>query len=107
MIWSFRVFQFQFISRNPDNQNDEVADDNVNNPISAAFITAKVGTFKPNTYGLYDMSGYVAEMISEPGIAVGGSWDCPGYDVRIWSRLPYEGPSPFVGFRPVATFIGK
>jgi formylglycine-generating enzyme required for sulfatase activity len=64
-------------------------------------ITTKAGAFKPNCFGLFDMCGNVAEMISEPGIAVGGSFESPGYDVRIESKHEYEDASPCVGFRPV------
>ena len=53
------------------------------------------------------MCGNVAEMISEKGIALGGSWKDTGYDVRIESTANYTEPSPTVGFRPMMTFIAK
>ena len=56
----------------------------------------------PNNYGLYNMSGNVAEMVAERGIAYGGSYLDPGYDIRIDSEKPYNGPSPLVGFRVIA-----
>ena len=56
----------------------------------------------PNNYGLYNMSGNVAEMVAERGIAYGGSYLDPGYDIRIDSEKPYDGPSPLVGFRVIA-----
>lgn len=73
----------------------------------ASDITAPVQSYKPNDFGLYNMSGNVAEMIREKGIAVGGSWNSPGYDVRISSMMKYDGPSPMVGFRPVVSYIGQ
>jgi len=70
-------------------------------PKDNAKITSPVNSFWPNEYGLYNTCGNVAEMIAEKGIALGGSWNSPGYDVRIESTLNYEKPTPFVGFRPV------
>jgi hypothetical protein len=45
------------------------------------------------------MSGNVAEMLNEKGIAKGGSYNSPGYDVRIESKMNYNDASPEVGFR--------
>ncbi|MBO7445623.1 MAG: SUMF1/EgtB/PvdO family nonheme iron enzyme [Bacteroidales bacterium] len=56
----------------------------------------------PNNYGLYNMSGNVAEMVYERGIAYGGSYLDPGYDIRIDSEKRYDGPSPLIGFRVIA-----
>lgn len=58
-------------------------------------------SFYPNDWGLYNMSGNVAEMISEKGIAMGGSWHDTGYDVRTESAQSYTDASPLIGFRPV------
>jgi hypothetical protein len=48
------------------------------------------------------MCGNVAEMVYERGVAYGGSYLDPGYDIRIDSEKPYDGPSPLVGFRVIA-----
>jgi formylglycine-generating enzyme required for sulfatase activity len=58
-------------------------------------------SFYPNDWGLYNMSGNVAEMISNKGIAMGGSWHDTGYDVRTESTQSYTDASPIIGFRPV------
>jgi sulfatase modifying factor 1 len=59
-------------------------------------------SFKPNKFGLYNMSGNVAEMIEEEGIALGGHWYSGGYELGIRQKEDYDGnPSPFVGFRVV------
>ena len=56
----------------------------------------------PNGLGLFNMCGNVAEMVYERGVAYGGSYLDPGYDIRIDSEKPYNGPSPLVGFRVIA-----
>jgi hypothetical protein len=53
------------------------------------------------------MSGNVAELLQEPGIAAGGGWNSTGYDIRIESTMKFDGPSPTVGFRPMFTFLMK
>lgn len=68
-------------------------------------VTAPVKSYWPNGYDLYNMSGNVAEMIADKEIVAGGSWQDPGYDVRILSHKPYEGASKHVGFRFVATVV--
>ncbi len=70
-----------------------------------ADITAPAKSFWPNEYGLYHLNGNVSEMVTEDGIAVGGDWNSPGYDVRNYSKKSFTKPSPLVGFRPVITFV--
>jgi formylglycine-generating enzyme required for sulfatase activity len=65
-----------------------------------AMYTAAVNSFEPTVpYGIYNMSGNVAEMVNEKGIAKGGSYNSPGYDVRIQSKMNYTDASPEIGFR--------
>ena len=71
---------------------------------NASDIMAPVKSYYKSRYGLYNMNGNVAEMVSEKGIAVGGSWKSPGYDVRNESTENYTGPSTTVGFRPILKF---
>lgn len=70
-------------------------------------ITAPVKSYIANQFELYNMCGNVAEMIMEKGKAIGGSWNDPGYDVRVESVQNYENALPYIGFRPVMTLIYK
>jgi len=66
----------------------------------SGLTTAAVNSFEAVApYGIYNMSGNVAEMVNEKGIAKGGSYNSPGYDVRIQSKMNYSDASPEVGFR--------
>lgn len=67
---------------------------------------APVSSYPPSPYGLYNMNGNVAEMVTDSTIAVGGCWNSPGYDVRNESVMKFDGPSVYVGFRPVV-FVSK
>ena len=64
-------------------------------------------SLRANDYGLYNMCGNVAEMVSNPNMAVGGSWLDPGYDIRIYSIKNYTQPSPQIGFRVIARKVEK
>ena len=63
-------------------------------------FTAAVNSFDAATpYGIHNMSGNIAEMVNEKGIAKGGSFNSPGFDVRIESKMNYTEASPEIGFR--------
>ena len=57
--------------------------------------------------GLYNLSGNAAEMVTEKGLAKGGSYNDPGYDVRISSKKYYDGPSTEIGFRVLIEILEK
>jgi formylglycine-generating enzyme required for sulfatase activity len=63
------------------------------------FFAVPVNSYYPNDFGLYTISGNVAEMIAEPGKTKGGSWQDIPYYGQISTVKEYEGPSPAVGFR--------
>jgi len=77
----------------------------VSGSISDAYTTAPVDAYFPNDYDLYNMSGNVAEMISEPGIACGGGWRSTGFDIRCQSTMEYTDPQPDIGFRPIVKIV--
>lgn len=71
-------------------------------------IIAPSVSYNPNNYGLYNMSGNVAEMIwnskTKKAGTKGGSWKSDCNHVKINAEDEYEGnieASPFIGFRPV------
>ncbi|MFY7734420.1 MAG: formylglycine-generating enzyme family protein [Bacteroidia bacterium] len=64
-------------------------------------FTAPVTSFEPNQFGLYNLSGNVAEMLIEKGKIKGGSWISTGKQLWIDNFDFFVGESPFVGFRPI------
>lgn len=90
------------ITFNTETQRYEVVQNWQAYPAAEGYmIQAPTDAFPPLDNGLYNMIGNVAEMLDQPGMAIGGSWRSPGFDVRVESIMTYEGPSPEVGFRPV------
>ena len=69
----------------------------------AAFI-AEVGHFKPNSIGLFDIIGNVAEQTSDDKVK-GGGWGNTQEESHINKSQEYKAPSPFVGFRVVMEVI--
>ncbi|MFZ6013247.1 MAG: formylglycine-generating enzyme family protein [Bacteroidota bacterium] len=59
------------------------------------------GNSRPNSLGIRNMIGNVAEMVAEPGIAKGGSWAHNLEDSRILNRQYYQKPAAWLGFRCV------
>lgn len=68
-------------------------------------VLAPSESYWPNQFGVYNLSGNAAEMINEKGVAVGGAWNNPGYDVRIDSKKEFTGSDKSVGFRVVFTYL--
>ncbi len=62
-------------------------------------ITAPTLSYIPNSYGLYNMAGNVAELVQDTSLVKGGSWNSTGFYLRIASQEAYTGASANVGFR--------
>ncbi len=56
---------------------------------------------KPNSYGLFNTIGNVAEMTAEKGISKGGGWINSIADCEISDSVKFESPSSWLGFRCV------
>ncbi len=63
------------------------------------YFPVRVDAYFPNDFGLYNMSGNVAEMVQEKGIAMGGSWLEVPEACTVTSVKSYVEKSPTVGFR--------
>ncbi len=87
------------ITLNQDTGEYEIVHSDRLNPNSS--MTTLAVSYFPNDYGLYNMCGNVAEMIYEEGLAMGGSYNSTGYDIRLTSQMRYDKKSPEVGFRPI------
>ena len=79
------------------------------------FGPVAVYSYSPNNYGLYCMSGNMAEMVyynndvNQPG-ARGGSWTSTVEEIKINGEDKYKGvttPNVNIGFRWVVTYVEK
>ncbi len=78
-------------------------DSKTQNAVESADVTAPVSGYYPNVFGIYNMSGNVAEMTDDANVAKGGSWNLSEDYLAISKRSPFDGKAtPFVGFRYVA-----
>jgi formylglycine-generating enzyme required for sulfatase activity len=73
----------------------------------ATTYTTMVESYSPDSIGLYNMNGNVAEMTSKKGEALGGSWKSTAANTKISSVETYNSASPLIGFRPVLTVTAK
>lgn len=64
-------------------------------------VTAPVNSYGKNLFGIYNMIGNVAEMVSEKGISKGGGWCHLLEECRVGKVISYEKPTAWLGFRCV------
>jgi formylglycine-generating enzyme len=86
--------------------DDKMGTAGMNN--DGADLTSLSKSYSPNGYGLYNMSGNVAEMIAEKGKTIGGSWLDNADAMIIGSTGKYSSyttPHPTIGFRYVMEVI--
>lgn len=73
---------------------------NPNSPFQGS-PTLSVHAFWPNTYGIYNLFGNVAEMVAEEGVAKGGGWVHDKEEMKLNEDFTYRGPEVWLGFRCV------
>jgi Sulfatase-modifying factor enzyme 1 len=88
---------------NYDVSNEEPCKDcptaNKGMPDDGAYFPVKADAYFPNSFGLYNTSGNVAEMIAEPGVSKGGSWYEQVKNGTIPEKNTFSKPAPYIGFR--------
>jgi formylglycine-generating enzyme required for sulfatase activity len=67
-------------------------------------IFVPIKSLPPNYFGIYNMIGNVAEMISEKNSCKGGSWMHPKEDSRPGKNIDYDTPQAWLGFRCVCDY---
>jgi len=103
---NFTRLSAEHIHRNYEKKTYEIRVDKMaSSMISGVDVLAPSKSYWPNSFKVYNLNGNAAEMIAQKGIAMGGSWQDPGYDVRVESERNYEGPNPLTGFRVVITAV--
>jgi formylglycine-generating enzyme required for sulfatase activity len=80
-------------------------ENNKNKTIISTDLTAPTDSYFTNENGYYNLFGNAAEMIMEKGIAKGGGFIHYQKDIDINTRIPYEKPSNWLGFRCVAEIL--
>ncbi|MCT4581437.1 MAG: formylglycine-generating enzyme family protein [Flavobacteriales bacterium] len=68
-------------------------------------LLSPVNAFEPNSIGLYNICGNVAELLHQDSIAVGGHWKAFEDEVTVNSFIPATKESPMIGFRYVVELV--
>lgn len=102
-----KIDQEYIFYNNSTNKAEYYVDENVRNLLGTPPQPRMVKSYKPNSFGLYDLYGNVAEMIQTNGIAVGGSFNSFGGDVVNGTVIKFDNSSCEVGFRPVITVLNS
>ena len=65
---------------------------------------AEVENLFTNNFGIYNMIGNVAEMVSEHGMAKGGSYIHPAGECNIANKIACDKPTHWLGFRCICSW---
>ncbi|MBU0489729.1 MAG: formylglycine-generating enzyme family protein [Bacteroidetes bacterium] len=112
-LCNFRQIGDEYIKRDSTNKsyyvnyNDDIVLKRKRISNKTIVQPAPVACFWPNNFGLYNVCGNAAEMVNMKGKARGGSWRCPGGEVRISSVMYYQNSSVDVGFRVFIQVLEK
>ena len=73
-----------------------------------ADVTAPSVSFMPNYFGIYNMSGNVAELLADKNYTKGGSWNSQPDKITIQAKEEFGATNygPTIGFRPVMINTG-
>lgn len=102
-LCNYRRVEYKFDSSTRKYQ--EIEKTSLQKSLDRNAIAASVNSYFPNSFGIFNMCGNVAEMIDEKGIAKGGSYDDPAYRVTISSEKKYTKPTADIGFRVAMKII--
>ncbi|MEM6878126.1 MAG: SUMF1/EgtB/PvdO family nonheme iron enzyme [Bacteroidota bacterium] len=69
------------------------------------WLTASVASYLPNDFGLYNMAGNVAELLSSESETAGGSWLDESYYLQIGVVKERNSPHPSTGFRLLMEYV--
>lgn len=110
-LYNYRRFGDEALQRNPETGKIEVRE-HMHEVSQSPYFTgpSPVKSYSSNDFGLYNMSGNVAEMLASEGRTKGGCFNSAGYDIRIDAPDEFAGfteASPYIGFRPVVTLLEK
>lgn len=87
--------------------SNELIEKETPNSVNHYDVTAPVKSYWKNKFGIYNLLGNVAEMVSEKGISKGGSWINNLEDCRVGKEIIYQKPTAWLGFRCVCVVKNK
>lgn len=94
-LCNFRHFGDQSITFDKKTNSYKVVETFADRPA----LPSPINSYYAAPSGFHNLSGNAAEMVLEKGLAKGGSFNDPGYDVSISSKKYYDHPSSEIGFR--------
>ncbi len=74
------------------------------------YVMAISKSYFPNDYGIFNMCGNVTEWLSDTAMSKGGNFWSEAEYLKIDAKQEFgnsTGASPFIGFRPIFTYLGK